>query len=178
MGSLSVLSRLAELFAKVRAKPKELPPGYIIKEFTPMQREAIDEIIGPLRAVGSKVDPDDRDIFTAMRNTFKVNPDARTRFLFTPEGRVAGGYQLATRGAERYIPNVAVSEQGKGYGSMLMNHAMSTKEAPTFLVSAPGKEGFYRKMGMKETVDPDTDVASFRFRRGGLIQMKECSCGR
>lgn len=174
---MSILAKIAQLLGR-RAKPRELPSGYLMREFGPEQREAIDELIAPLRAVGSKVDPDDRDIFTSMRNTFTVNPDARTRFLFNPEGRVLGGYQLATRDSGRYVPNVAVTEQGKGYGAMLMNHAMATREAPTFLVSAPGKEGFYRKLGMKEVVDPDTDVSSFKFCRGGLVQYKECNCGR
>lgn len=174
---MGILTKLAQMLSR-KAKPKELPAGYVMREFGPQEREAIDDIIGPLRAVGSRVHPDDRDIFTAMRNTFTVNPDARTRFLFTPEGQVAGGYQLASRDSGRYIPNVAVTEQGKGFGSMLMNHAMQNREAPTFLVSAPGKEGFYRKMGMKEAVDPDTDVSSFMFKKGGLIQMKECNCGR
>jgi len=173
---MGILTKIMQAL-KLAAKPtRELPPGYAIREFGPEQRQAIDEILGPLRAVGSKVDPDDRDIFTAMRNTFNVNPDARTRFLFTPEGQVAGGYQLASRDKGRYIPNVAVAEQGNGYGRMLMNHAIDTREAPTFLISAPGKEGFYRKAGLSEK--SDDGISSFHFRQGGLVQYskEKCSC--
>lgn len=173
---MGLLAKIAQMLRPTVKVAKELPPGFTMREFGPTEREAIDEIIGPLRAVGSKVNPDDRDIFTMMRNTFKVNPEARTRFIFTPEGQVAGGYQVAPREKSMYIPNVAVAEQGQGYGRMLMEDAMRNREGPTFLVSAPGKEGFYRKMGMREQIDPDTDVSSFSFRRGGLVQACECGC--
>lgn len=176
LGLLGGLGRVAlsRLAPKVS---RELPAGFSIKEFgaSPADREAIDELLKPWLAARSPVHPDDRDIFMSMRNTYRINPNARTRFLLDETQTPRGAYQIANRGEESYLPNVGVTEQGKGYGRALLNHAVSTRENPSFLVSAPGKETFYRKLGLMEKADDG--ISSFHFRQGGLIQMKGYHCG-
>ena len=178
---LSMLGLLKGLTRSASSKvSRALPEGMSVKEFgsTPADREAIDQILGPWLARGSKVSPDDRDIFMSMRNIYDRNPNTRTRVLIDETRGPLGAYQITNRGGSSYIPNVGVSAVGQGYGKALMNHAISNKENPTFLVSAPGKEGFYRKVGMREMIDPDTEVSSFHFKQGGLVQYKECNCGK
>lgn len=170
------LAKLANLLKKVPVKAidRTIPTNLSFKEYGPDQLSQIDEILAPWLRVGSKVNPEDRDIFMQMRKVYGMRPETRTRVMFDKETPV-GAYQLSSQDGKGYLPNLAVTEQGKGYGSALMNHAIMNKENPFYLISAPGKEGFYRKFGGKETTD---DISRFDFKRGGLIQMKECNRGR
>lgn len=148
---------------------RALPEGMSIRELgsSALDRDALDEILKPWLQVGSKVHPDDRAIFNDMRSALENYPNIRTRVLLSPEEQPIGAYQLVNRGLSRYMPNLGVSEQGKGIGTSLLGHAKATREAPTSLYSAPGKEGFYRKQGLKES--NEDGISKFSFAQGGVV---------
>jgi len=145
---------------------RTLPKGMTVRELggSPLDREALDEILKPWLKVGSSVTPEDRVIFSDMRRAVESYPDIRTRVMMANEEPV-GAYQLVNKGDSRYIPNVAVAKQRQGVGTALMDHARSTREAPTSLYAMPGKEGFYRKQGMNEKIEDG--LAKFSFAQGG-----------
>lgn len=103
------------------------------------------------------------------------NSDVRTHLFVNPKTqRAVGAYQLDSKGSIPYL----LSDQ-PGLGSHLLEDAyFVAPQKPLSLHAIPGSEGFYRKQpGWVES--QEEGISKFtRKAKGGLVQMKECGCGK
>jgi hypothetical protein len=100
----------------------------------------------------------------------------RTHLFKDPQGRAAGLYQLQkSRAGGTEIPYFVSDVPGLGK-AMLEDAYFMAPEKPVSLYAIPGSEDFYRKF--PEWVENNSDGISkfIRKAKGGLVQMKECSC--
>lgn len=101
------------------------------------------------------------------------HPDVRTHVFFDADGRAQGAYQLDSRAQVPYL----LSDM-PGLGAHLLDDAyFVAPQKPLSLHAIPGSEGFYRKQpGWVES--QEDGISKFTKKaHGGLVQMKECSCG-
>lgn len=106
-----------------------------------------------------------------MRDYLKY-PDVQTHLFLDKDGKARGAYQVTQNGEIPYL----LSDQ-QGLGSQLLEDAYQHSPfRPVSVYSLPESMGFYRKQpGWLE--DP-TEPRFIRKRSGGLVQLKECSCGK
>ena len=107
-------------------------------------------------------------------------PDVITHAFYAQNSPAKGAYQLAERRDGTYIPYMVAFD--KGMGSLMLEDAYNNAKKlypqdPVFLYATPESKGFYRKQPNWVESEYEGIPKFERKAKGGLIQMKECSCG-
>lgn len=126
---------------------------------------------------------DQKVIASELLRNIEDDPLAQTH-IFTPDGlSVSAAYQLAPRDKGTYLPYLVSFEKGLGHQALEDAYQQAKKqwpEQPVYLYSTPHAEDFYDRQIPRGWMK-DTEDGIPRYQRkakGGLVQMKECNCGR
>lgn len=126
---------------------------------------------------------DQKSIASELVSNAEADPGSITH-VFTSDGKVAKvAYQLSPRDDGTYLPYLVSFEKGLG-GEALEDAYLTAKgrwpNNSVYLYSTPEAEGFYDRQVLRGWKKSNEDGIP-RYERkaqGGLVQMKECNCGR
>lgn len=147
---------------------------------TPKDLDRVRDLFEPHVVPRSKTPIDHQIIANQLLRNIEDDPEALTHILYQDQLAKAA-YQFSPRKDGTYLPYLVSFE--KGLGTPMLEEAYQTAkkaypENPVFLYSTPEALPFYRKQKQWRESEFEGVPKFERKAQGGLVQMKECNCGR
>lgn len=147
---------------------------------TPKELDRARDLFEPHVIPRSKTPIDHQIIANQLLRNIEDDPEALTHILYQDQLAKAA-YQMSPRKDGTYLPYLVSFE--KGLGTPMLEDAYQNAKRlypndPVFLYSTPEALPFYRKQSNWMESNEDGVSKFQRKSRGGLVQMRECNCGR